>query len=132
MILHHVNKYDCNHPKLVEQIRTGLYVDDLVTGNDSVESAFKTNSVSKQIMKEAGLNLQKWKTNSPELLPLIEERESNQGTYSDKPNLTIVEGNQSCVESLSCDHVCAPIVRINICMTSKTYVVNPLILNGFT
>ena len=57
VILHYLNKYDCNHPKLVKQIRTRLYVDDLVTGNDSVESAFKTYSVSKQIIKEAGLNL---------------------------------------------------------------------------
>ena len=38
MILQHLDKYNCEPPKLVEQIRTGLYVDDLITGIDSVES----------------------------------------------------------------------------------------------
>ena len=99
VILHHLDKYVCSHPKLVEQIRTGLYVDDLVTGNDSVESAFQTYSISKQMMKEAGLNLRKWKTNSSELLSLIKEKESNQGTHSCKPNLTIVEEEQSYAQS---------------------------------
>ena len=99
VILHHLDKYVCSHPKLVEQIRTGLYVNDLVTGNDSVESAFQTYSISKQMMKEAGLNLRKWKTNSSELLSLIKEKESNQGTHSCKPNLTIVEEEQSYAQS---------------------------------
>ena len=72
VILHHLDKYNCEHPKLVEQIRAGLYVDDLITGTDSVESAFEVYSKSKQIMKEAGLNLRKWKTNSSELLNQIE------------------------------------------------------------
>ena len=57
VILHHLDKYSCEHPKLVEQIRTGLYVDDLITGTDSVESTFQVYLKSKQIMKEAGLNL---------------------------------------------------------------------------
>ena len=99
VILHHLNKYTCKHPKLVEQIRTGLYVDDLVTGNDSVDSAFQTYSISKQIMKEAGLNLRKWKTNSSELLSLIEEKESNQDTQSNKPKLPVVEEEQSYAQS---------------------------------
>ena len=98
VILHHLDKYNCEHPKLVEQIRAGLYVNDLITGTDSVESAFQFYSKSKQIMKEAGLNLRKWKTNSSELLNQIEEVEASQDALPNEAVSTIAE-DQSCVEN---------------------------------
>lgn len=95
VIFHHLDKYNCDNPKLVELIRTGLYVDDLITGTDNVETAFQVYSKSKQIMKEAGLNLRKWKTNSSELLHRIEEVESNQDAHTNETISTIAEEEQS-------------------------------------
>ena len=46
MILHHLDKYSSKYSRLIDQIRSSLYVDDLVTGTDSVESAFQVYSVS--------------------------------------------------------------------------------------
>ena len=99
VILHHLDKYSCEHPKLVEQIRTGLYVDDLIMGTDSVESAFQVYLKSKQIMKEAGLNLRKWKTNSSKLLSRIEEGECNQDAHTNETISTISEEEQSYAQS---------------------------------
>ena len=70
VIPHHLDKYSSEHPRLIEQIRSGLYVDDLITGTDSVDSTFQIYLKSKQIMKEGGLhvNFRKWNTNFQELL----------------------------------------------------------------
>ena len=74
-------------------------MDDLITGTDSVESAFQVYSKSKQIMKEAGLNLRKWKTNSSELLNRIEEVEASQDALTNEVVSKIAEEDQSCVEN---------------------------------
>ena len=75
VILHHLDKYSGEQSQLIEQIRKGLYVDDLITGTDNITSAFQIYSRTKQIMKEGGLNLRKWNTNSPELLQKIRQVE---------------------------------------------------------
>ena len=36
VIPHHLDKYNYEHPKLLEHTRAGLYVDDLITGTDNV------------------------------------------------------------------------------------------------
>ena len=40
VIAHHLSKFREPQPDLVEQMENSLYVDDLVTGTHSVESAF--------------------------------------------------------------------------------------------
>ncbi|XP_065902557.1 uncharacterized protein [Dysidea avara] len=75
VILHHLDKYSSIEPQLIEGIKKGLYVDDLITGSDSVASAFQIYTRAKQIMSEGGLNLRKWTTNSPDLLKRIRQAE---------------------------------------------------------
>ena len=75
VIQHHLSKYSREHPELIAQIRNGLYVDDLVTGNDSVEAAFQVYLNSKKILNDGSLNVWKWNTNSPELLSMISQLE---------------------------------------------------------
>ena len=74
-------------------------MDDLITSTDSVESAFQVYSRSKQIMKEAGLNLRKWKTNSSELVNRIEEVEASQDALTNEAISMIAEEKQSCAEN---------------------------------
>jgi len=57
VIIHHLDKYSSIQPQLIEGIKKGLYVNDLLTGSDNVASAFQIYSKAKQIMSEGGLNL---------------------------------------------------------------------------
>ena len=50
-------------------------------------------------MKEARLNLRKWKTNSSELLSQIEERECNQDAHTNETISMISEEEQSYAQS---------------------------------
>ena len=94
VILQHLIKYQSEYPTVVEQISNGLYVDDLITGADNIESAFKLYTISKRVMKDAGMNLRKFNTNSPELLHQIEEIEGQSGV--DQPeDSKITEEEQS-------------------------------------
>ena len=67
-IKHHLAKYSQSEPKLVEVLENSFYVDDLITGEDSVEESFQIYKGSKQIMATGGFNLRKWHSNSDELL----------------------------------------------------------------
>ena len=59
VILQHLIKYQSEYPTVVEQISNGLYVDDLITGTDDIELAFKLYTISKRVMKDTGMNLRK-------------------------------------------------------------------------
>ncbi|CAG2200461.1 unnamed protein product [Mytilus edulis] len=57
----HLNKY--NTPT-AEQIRNNIYVDNLITGANTVTDALTHYSESKQIFKDASMNLREWISNS--------------------------------------------------------------------
>ncbi|KAH9364744.1 hypothetical protein HPB48_014877 [Haemaphysalis longicornis] len=52
-----------------------LYVDDLVTGGDSVKEATRLFSAAREIMKTAGMALRKWTSNSDELRQHLEHED---------------------------------------------------------
>jgi hypothetical protein len=54
-----------------------LYVDDLICSAPSVQSAANLATQAKSILKEAGMNLCKWSTNSGELKDLWDEEMEN-------------------------------------------------------
>lgn len=66
----HLRKYEEQYPDTCKMLNNSLYVDDLYYGIDSVEKAFKLSTEAIHIMKEAGMNLRKFQTNS-ELLNLL-------------------------------------------------------------
>ena len=68
VITHHFDKYREQQPELIQKIKGSLYVDDLVTGADNVQDAFRFYVDSKSLMSCAGMNLHKWNSNSMELL----------------------------------------------------------------
>lgn len=70
-ISHHLQSYQQSEPKMVNLLQESFYVDDLVTGEESVEASFQIYKKSKQIMAEGGFNLRKWNSNLPELLEQI-------------------------------------------------------------
>ncbi|GFT83349.1 reverse transcriptase domain-containing protein [Trichonephila clavipes] len=66
-IKHHLKRYVEKFPETCEMLNNSLYVDDLVSGRENVEQAFKTSLESVDIFKGVNMILRKWQTNSPEL-----------------------------------------------------------------
>ena len=62
-IRHHVGKYAEDDLRFFERMRNGFYVDDLVTGSDTVEEALDIFQKAKVRMAEAWFHLRKWVTN---------------------------------------------------------------------
>ncbi|GFV31656.1 integrase catalytic domain-containing protein [Trichonephila clavipes] len=70
----HIRKYKEDYRETYELLNTSLYVDDLFA--DSSESVYKAFDLSKdaiEILKDANMNLRKFKTNSKELRKLWNE-----------------------------------------------------------
>lgn len=64
----HIEKYAEQYPDTVRILDNSFYVDDFVTGEDTVESAFHLSKTAAKIMNEAGMNLRKWITNDCDLM----------------------------------------------------------------
>ena len=65
---HHLGKYLGSELKeLVQKVLEDLYVDDLVSGSESVEQGKFLFEKSKKVMSDAGFELRKWVTNDPKL-----------------------------------------------------------------
>ena len=75
-ILKHCEKYKVDHPNL-EVISNDLYVDDLISREDTVQKAFELYKSAKGVMSLGEFNLRKWHTNSSHLRKLIKEVENN-------------------------------------------------------
>ena len=76
VISNHLKSYNTLYPTVKEQVGDCLYVDDLITGASTVEQGFELYQMAKRIMKDAGLNLRKWNSNSTSLMKQISEAES--------------------------------------------------------
>ena len=77
---YHVKKYQDVDPEFVQRFLSGLYVDDLSSGDKSVYYSFQLYLKSKFRMLEAGFNMKKWSSNSPELMEMIKECEHKNQT----------------------------------------------------
>ena len=63
-IHHHVEKYLEYSPLASNELRNSMYIDDLITGTETEEIAMQLFKDCNNIMKSAGMNLVKWKSNS--------------------------------------------------------------------
>ena len=70
--MHHIDKYQSEFPELTKQLKSSFYVDDLVAGASDVNDAVEFYKRVREVMAAGGMNLRKWKSNSPELMKLIE------------------------------------------------------------
>ena len=84
-----------------EQIEDCLYVDDLITGASTVEQGFELYQRAKCIMKEGGLNLRKWNSNSSSLIRRISEVQlaHNTNCATMKSTASLLEEEESCSKS---------------------------------
>ena len=58
------------------KILKSLYVDDLNSGTSSVKEGYELYEKVKGLMLQAGMNMRKWRTNSPELMRMIKQKET--------------------------------------------------------
>ena len=85
------------------QFLASIYVDDLISRNGTVPEAFQFYLKAKERLLEAGFNLRKFLSDSPELMKLINEREGTvieQGSLVDG-SLTLEEQSYT-KSSLNC------------------------------
>lgn len=67
-IQHHLNKLEKEYPMTTEILKRCIYVDDVITGTDTVEEAITISKQSHKIMQEASMNLRKWISNHDSLM----------------------------------------------------------------
>ena len=96
---HHLDKYRLADPALISLVRNSLYVDDLVTGADTVDEAFNIYKGARRLMVEAGMNLRKWSSNSPELMKLIQADECKRRDDVVEVKSTVMEEEESYANS---------------------------------
>ena len=85
----HIDQYRQDDPRFVEQVQRDLYMDDIITGSDSVEEGFDLYLKLKNRFADAKFTLHKFLSSSPELMQMIKESEGTDSTkttpVSNKP-----------------------------------------------
>ena len=64
----HLDAWEERQPDVVAELRKSLYVDDVISGNQTVEQAQRTKQVAIEIMSDATFELHKWNSNEPQLV----------------------------------------------------------------
>ena len=84
-VIHHMNKFDDIEPEFVETFLSDLYMDDSLSGAETISRAFDVYLFLKSVMKE-GFVLRKWITNYSILQDKINDYEHN---YFKEENLPV-------------------------------------------
>ncbi|XP_024119392.1 uncharacterized protein LOC112140627 [Oryzias melastigma] len=69
----HLKRFETEQPKVAETLRDSLYVDDFISSSPCVGEALHVTTAAKNILSQAGMNLCKWVTNSPDLRSMWKE-----------------------------------------------------------
>ena len=110
---HHLNKVAKEQPKkqeLCRLLKDSLYVDDLITGANSVPEAIELRQDVTKIFEGMKMTIRKWATNSHELLETIPENdrypfEPINSDSSDDPTVTFID-NQDATNIITKDTKC--------------------------
>ena len=81
-----IDTYVENEHVVIERLKNDLYVDDLVSGSDTLEEAKGLYDRSKVIMSEAGFDIRKWETNHKELRAYITSQNVSRTHYRKDQN----------------------------------------------
>ena len=82
----HVSSFEKLDPEFVRKIRKGFYVDDLCTGVNNVSDGFDLYKKIKLRFDSAHFNVRKWKTNSFDLMELINGSENGSNIKCEEKN----------------------------------------------
>ena len=95
VITHHLTKHQYDKPELAGLLQNSLYVDDLVTGANTVDEAFSLYKNARGLMAEASMKLRKWNSNSSEVMKLIQADESNTKINTVDKKASVMEEEES-------------------------------------
>jgi hypothetical protein len=101
--LHEVAKVNSSqYPTVAEVIERDFYVDDLITGADTVDAAVKMRDQITTLLASSGFELRKFTSNHPDILPLTDQANANQTIALDTQNTkTFVANRVSQIQSLT-------------------------------
>ena len=85
VIQHHLTWYLLKEPNIVRLLAEGFYVDDFVSGALTAEEGLSIYQKANGIMKHGGLNLRKWKMNSPHVQQSIDKMEDSSNSTDEIP-----------------------------------------------
>ncbi|XP_062419395.1 uncharacterized protein LOC134132166 [Pungitius pungitius] len=69
----HLKLFDTEQPKAAQILSDSLYVDDFISSSPTVQEALHVTTTAKDILAQAGMDLCKWVTNSPDLRAMWKE-----------------------------------------------------------
>lgn len=102
-------------PKAAEIIENDFYMDDCVSGTDSIEAAVELGKGVDMVLKGAGFQLCKWKSNAPGVLDQLgEQMENNEIVFSEADGTTILGLKWLIVEDKFTYQVKAPVYNDRI------------------
>ena len=67
VIKQHLENCRKAYPEIVNEIERSLYVDDLINGGPTVETAKQVKETSTEVFSQGGFTLHKWHSNAAEL-----------------------------------------------------------------
>ena len=85
VIQHHLTLFLMKEPDIVRFLAESFYVDDFVSGALTPEEGLSIYQKTKEIMKQGGFNLCKWKRNSPHIQQNIDEMEDSSNSTDEIP-----------------------------------------------
>ena len=95
---HHISKYNSVDPEFVKKLLDSFYVDDLVTGEDNENEAYKLYGKARERMANAGFRLRKWLTNDKDLrdkISTIENLSAEKMTSKRKHSPSTADSDES-------------------------------------
>ena len=99
-IRHHLNTCLPVDSALARELLKSLYVDDYVSENGDVDSAFKLAKKIKLCLKSGGFNMRKWSSNSESLLKSLEQDEAFSDDFEKSNGPRIEEEDESFSKSV--------------------------------
>jgi hypothetical protein len=102
-----IEQYKEEFPEAAEELTANLYVDDLLTGAETVAAAVKLQRDCVTLLDKAGLPMRKWCSNSPEVLERIPAEERGETSH-----LLLTSNIQSDVEAETPENVSSSVLGV--------------------
>ena len=67
VINQHLDMWERRYPELVKEVRESMYVDDLMSGGETVELTAAKKATATEIFSDATFTIHRWHSNAPEL-----------------------------------------------------------------
>ena len=74
----HLKRWEIKYPNLVKENRDGLYVDDLMTGGESVETVTTKREKAIEVFEDGSFKLHKWHSNVTSLEKNVQKPVDNE------------------------------------------------------